>query len=119
MRGIRGATCLQANDAEEMREAVAELLGEMLARNGLTVDDVISVILTGTPDLTAAFPAAGARDFGFVDVPLLCAQEMNVDGALARVVRVLMHANLEVPRGDVHHVYLRGSEVLRTDLHSR
>lgn len=116
LRGIRGATCLAENDAAEMREAVHELLGEVMERNGLTSDDIISIILTGTPDLTCAFPAAGARDFGLVDVPLLCAQEMSVDGALARVVRILVHADLIGPRSQIQHVYLRGAEVLRQDL---
>lgn len=118
MRGIRGAVCLEANDAAEMREAVAELLATMLERNGLVADDVVSVILTATPDLDCAFPAAGARDFGFVDVPLLCAQEIGVAGALERVVRVLMHAETTLDRSAVQHVYLRGAEALRMDLHS-
>lgn len=118
MRGIRGATCLRENDAAEMREAVAELLAAMLERNGVSIDDVVSVVLTATPDLDCAFPAAGARDFGFVDVPLLCAQEIGVAGALARVVRVLMHAETDRPRASIEHVYLRGAQVLRADLHS-
>jgi chorismate mutase len=116
MRGIRGATCLSANDAEEMRGAVHELLASILERNGLHTDDLISIVLTATPDLTCAFPAAGARDFGLVDVPLLCAQEMDVDGALERTVRVLVHAESVVPRAQIQHVYLRGAEVLRQDL---
>lgn len=116
MRAIRGATCLTANDADDMRDAVAELLGEMLARNGITADSLISVILTATPDLTCAFPAAFAREVGMVDVPLMCAQEMDVDGALAKVVRVMMHAEISVPRADVKHVYLRGAEALRRDI---
>jgi chorismate mutase len=116
LRGIRGATCLAANDAAEMREAVGELLHAVMDRNELTADDIVSIILTGTPDLTCAFPAAGARDFGLVDVPLLCAQEMNVDGALERVVRILVHADTDMPRAEIQHVYLRGAEVLRQDL---
>lgn len=116
LRGIRGATCLSADDAAEMSEAVGELLTVMMQRNGLTPDHIISVILTGTPDLTCAFPAAGARSVGLVDVPLLCAQEMDVSGALQRVVRVLMHADLDRPRSEIAHVYLRGAEVLRQDL---
>lgn len=116
LRGVRGATCLAANDAEEMRDAVHELLGEMMQRNGLDADHVISVLLTGTPDLTCSFPAAGARDFGLIDVPLLCAQEMDVEGALPRVVRILMHVDIDVPRRQIQHVYLRGAEVLRQDL---
>lgn len=116
LRGIRGATCLSANDAAEMRDAVGELLGEIMSRNGFTAEEMVSVLLTGTPDLTCAFPAAGARDFGLVDVPLICAQEMDIDGALERVVRVLVHAELDMPRSAIQHVYLRGAEVLRTDL---
>ena len=85
-------------------------------RNELPVDDVISVIFTATPDITAGFPAAAARDVGFEDVPLLCASEIDVSGALPLVVRVLMHAELDVPRPDIQHVYLRGAEVLRMDL---
>lgn len=116
MRGIRGATCLQHDDAQEMADAVAELLAEMFARNNVRADDVVSVILTCTPDLTSAFPAAGARGFGLTDTPLMCAQEMNVEGALERVVRVLAHVESEIPRADIQHVYLRGAEVLRVDL---
>lgn len=116
LRGIRGATCLTANDAQEMGEAVAELLIEILRRNNLTNDDLVSVILTATPDLTCAFPAAGARAIGMVDIPLMCAQEMNVDGALERVVRVLVHAETDLPRAAISHVYLRGAEALRQDI---
>ncbi len=116
MRAIRGATCLSADDADEMKAAVVELLGAMLERNGVDQESLVSVILTGTPDLTSAFPAVGAREFGLVDVPLLCAQEMDVAGGLARTVRVLIHADLDVPRASVQHVYLRGAEVLRQDL---
>jgi chorismate mutase len=116
VRGIRGATCLQHDDASEMFEAVGELLGHMLQRNGISNDDVISVILTCTPDLTSAFPAAGARAFGLVDTPLMCAQEMDVRGALPRVVRILAHVETDTPRSEIEHVYLRGAEVLRQDL---
>lgn len=116
LRGIRGATHLIADDADEMRDAVVELLTVMLRRNDITADDIISVIFTATPDLSCAFPAAAARDVGFTDVPLLCASEIGVAGALPRAVRVLMHADLDVPRVDIQHVYLRGAEVLRRDL---
>ena len=116
VRGIRGATCLEHDDASEMFGAVGELLGHMLQRNRISNDDVISVILTCTPDLTSAFPAAGARAFGLVDTPLMCAQEMDVRGALPRVVRILAHVETVTPRGEIEHVYLRGAEVLRQDL---
>lgn len=116
VRGIRGATCLQRDDAMEMAEAVGELLGQMLERNRIDNDDVVSVILTCTPDLTSAFPAAGARAFGLLDTPLMCAQEMDVRGALPRVVRIMAHVETDTPRSDIEHIYLRGAEVLRQDL---
>lgn len=116
LRGIRGATCLTADDAEEMRDAVQELLREIVERNNLDADHLVSIVLTGTPDLTCAFPAAGVREYGLVDVPLLCAQEMDVAGALPLTVRVLVHADLDRPRSQIQHVYLRGAEVLRQDL---
>ena len=118
MRAIRGAVCLAADDPAEMRDAVGELLVAMLERNGVVTDDVVSVILTSTPDLTSAFPAAGARRVGFAEVPLLCAQEIDVAGALERVVRILMHVDTATPRPQIQHVYLRGAEVLRADLHT-
>lgn len=99
-----------------MTDAVVELVTAMLDENDISVDDAISVIFTATPDLTCAFPAAAARDLGFTEVPLLCASEIAVAGALPKVVRVLMHVETDRPRRDVQHVYLRGAEVLRQDL---
>jgi chorismate mutase len=116
VRALRGATQLQADDATEMNEAVAELLEELLRRNDLTADDVISVLFTATPDLHVQFPALGARRVGFGEVPLLCAQEIAVEGALPRVVRVLAHTETARTRSEMRHVYLRGTEVLRRDL---
>ncbi len=116
LRGVRGATRLSADDPAEMTDAVVELLGAILERNGLTTDDVVSVILTSTPDLRCAFPAAAAREAGFGDVPLMCAQEIDVTGALDRVVRVMAHVETDRTRAEVQHVYLRGAEVLRRDI---
>ena len=116
IRAIRGATCLTANNAEEMNEAVAELIDHIMMRNGIRSAQVISIFLTGTPDLTCAFPAAGIRTHGLTDVPLMCAQEMDVVGALERVVRIMTHVETELDRSEVQHVYLRGAEVLRADL---
>ncbi len=116
IRAIRGATCLSANSVEEMNQAVAELIDQMLNRNKVPEDAVISIFLTGTPDLTCAFPAAGIRIHGLTDVPLMCAQEMNVDGALERVVRIMAQVETDQSRSEVEHVYLRGAEVLRADL---
>ncbi len=116
IRAIRGATCLTANDVEEMNGAVAELIDQMLNRNKVSQDAVISIFLTGTPDLTCAFPAAGIRIHGLTDVPLMCAQEMNVDGALERVIRIMAQVETDQSRNEIEHVYLRGAEVLRADL---
>jgi chorismate mutase len=116
IRAIRGATQLTADDPDEMQEAVVELLAEMLKRNSLVIDDLVSVIFTSTPDLRSTFPAAAARTLGIGDVPLLCAQEIDVEGALPRVVRVMAQVALDRPRSEVSHVYLRGAEVLRQDL---
>jgi chorismate mutase len=117
LRAIRGATRLSADDPGEMTAAVTELVTAMLERNGIPGgDELISIVFTATPDLVCMFPAAAARGLGLGDVPLLCAQEIAVPGSLSRVVRVLAHADLEVSRAEVVHVYLRGAEVLRQDL---
>jgi chorismate mutase len=116
VRAIRGATQLQADDAAEMADAVVELLGAMLDRNGLDTDALISIVFTSTSDLVSTFPAAAARTLDIGDVPLLCARELEIDGALPRVVRVMAHVECDLPRADVQHVYTRGAEVLRRDL---
>lgn len=116
LRAIRGATCLQADDPQEMADAVAELFAEMVRVNGVSDDALVSILLTCTPDLVSAFPAAAVRTLGYGDVPLMCAQEMAVSGALPRVVRVMAHVDSSLSRAQVQHVYLRGAEVLRADL---
>lgn len=116
VRALRGATCLTADDQDEMHDAVVELLSQLMERNALTTDDLISVVFTATPDLHADFPAAAARRLDLGDVPLLCAQEIDVAGALPRVIRVLVHAESDLSRPQIVHVYLRGAEVLRKDL---
>ncbi len=116
LRGLRGATLLTADDKAEMLEAVTELVAEMMTRNAVDEAHVVSIIFTATPDIHSGFPAAAARTLGFQDVPLLCAQELDVDGAVPFAIRVLMHADLPLERSQVQHVYLRGSEVLRQDL---
>lgn len=116
MRAIRGATCLKQDDATEMAEAVTELLLEVMSRNSLATDDLVSVLFTSTPDLHSAFPAAAARGVGLADVPLICAQEIDVVGAMKRVVRVMVHAQTTATRSEIKHVYLRGAEALRQDI---
>jgi chorismate mutase len=116
VRAIRGATQVDADERDQILEATAELVTEVLARNNLRGDDLISAIFTVTNDLSAEFPAYAARKAGLADVPLLCATEIPVPGSMPRVIRMLAHVETELGRADVRHVYLRGAAALRTDL---
>ena len=116
VRAIRGATQVEANTAESIYAGVVELLSEILSANALTPQDVISVLFTSSPDLNAAFPAAYAREVGFQSVPLLCAVEIDVPGALARVLRVMIHCNTEQNSDQISHIYLHGAKALRRDI---
>jgi len=116
MRAFRGATMLTADDAVEMAEAVTELLAEMMRRNEIEHGHLVSVLFTATPDLHCAFPAAAARGVGMGDVPLICAQELDIVGAPEKVVRVMIHAESDRTLAQAEHVYLRGAIVLRQDL---
>jgi chorismate mutase len=116
VRAIRGATQVEANDRDAILTGSAELVLAVLERNQLVPDDLISAIFTVTPDLTADFPAYAARKAGLTDVPLLCATEIPVPGAMPRVVRMLAHVETPKQRLELRHVYLRGAAGLRTDL---
>jgi chorismate mutase len=116
VRAIRGAIQVSANERADILDGTTELVTEVMTRNGLVTDDVISVLFTATPDLTAEFPALAARKIGFDDVPLLCASELDVPSAMPRVVRLLMHVETDKPRSAVEHVYLRGAAALRLDI---
>lgn len=116
VRAVRGATQVDRDDRDEILEAVGELVTEVLARNELSTDDLISIVFTATPDVTAEFPAYAARLAGITDVPLLCASEIAVPGALPRVLRLLAHVETDRSRAELRHVYLRGAASLRTDL---
>ena len=116
VRALRGATQLETDDRAHLLESVQELVGEMVTANELEHDELISVVFTATPDLRSEFPALAARQLGIGDVPLLCAQEIDVEGAMPRVIRVLMHVDTERPRDQLRHVYLRGAVGLRRDL---
>jgi chorismate mutase len=87
-----------------------------MARNDTSPDDLISVLFTATPDLHSAFPAAAARGVGLADVPLICAQEIEVVGAMDKVVRVMVQVQTQKSRAEIKHVYLRGAEALRQDI---
>jgi chorismate mutase len=117
IRGVRGATTVARNGAVEVRDGTAELLRELIERNGIRGDDVASAIFTTTPDLDAEFPARAARALdGWRHVPLLCTREIPVPGALERCIRVLIHWNTERAQREVRHAYLHGAERLRPDL---
>ncbi|WP_298211656.1 chorismate mutase [Ferrimicrobium sp.] len=116
VRAVRGATTVDADTAEAIDENVRELVSAMLERNKLDKEQLISIFFTSTSDLHSMFPAAAARALGFGDVPLMCAQELDIDGAVARCVRVMMHVEDDRDRGLFHHVYLRGAMGLRDDL---
>ena len=115
VRAIRGATSVPEDTREAIHERTAELVRAVLERNGLTPDDLISVIFTSTDDLVADFPAAAARQVGLGAVPLICAREIPVPGALPSCVRLLAHANVPADR-PVQHVYLHDAVALRVDL---
>jgi chorismate mutase len=116
MLALRGATTLDVDDEGHMVERVQELLGEMLERNEVRHDDLVSILFTATDDLHCGFPALAARRMGLGDVPLICAQELDVDGATPRCIRVMMHLSSERERSQMRHVYLEGAKGLRDDL---
>ena len=116
LRAFRGATTVGDDSAEAIAEATAELVRELVTRNGLTTDDLVSAFFTVTPDLVSDFPARAARAAGWDDVPLLCTVEIPVAGALERCIRVLVHAESALSRDAVRHVYLRGARALRPDI---
>ncbi|MCH0567155.1 MULTISPECIES: chorismate mutase [unclassified Streptomyces] len=116
VRAVRGAVQLDQDEAGHMGERVGALLTAVLERNGLTADDLISVWFTATPDLHSDFPAAAARKLGITDVPLICAQELDVEGAMPRVVRVLAHVESDRDRAGITHVYLGAAAALRKDI---
>lgn len=116
VRAIRGATQIDADERELVLDAIAELLRDVLARNEVQPEDLISVIFTATPDLCSEFPAYAVRQIGITDVPMLCATEIDVPGAMPRVLRLLAHAYSDRPRSEIRHAYLRGAAALRIDL---
>lgn len=117
VRGIRGATTAIENSAEAIYEATSALLDAIIAENEVQPDDVASVLITMTQDLTAAFPAAAIRaKVGWQWVPLMCAQELVVPGSLQKCVRILIHMNTTRAQKDIVHVYLGDAVVLRPDL---
>ena len=116
VRAARGAIVVPSDTPEAVLGATERLLGQVLERNRVATDDLISILFTVTEDLRAAFPAGAARRMGLGAVPLLCAREIPVPGSLPSVVRLLAHFHSERALTDVEHVYLDGAESLRDDL---
>jgi chorismate mutase len=116
VRAVRGATRVDVDEREPILAATRELVTDLLDRNELKPQDVLSVVFTATRDLTAVAPALAARQLGLHDAALICAQEMWVEGSMPRVVRLLAHVETARRRDEVVNVYLRGTEVLRADV---
>ncbi|MBK9712792.1 MAG: chorismate mutase [Kouleothrix sp.] len=114
-RGIRGATTADANTREAILEATREMLTLLIEENGIEPDDIASAIFSTTPDLNAEFPAAAARQLGWLDTALLCTHEMAVPGSLERCIRVLIHWNTTRRVGEIRHAYIRGASSLRPE----
>lgn len=116
LRGIRGATTVDGNEASQIAERTREMLRLLVERNGVRPEDVASAIFTVTEDLDAAFPAVAARTLaGWDVVPLICAREIPVPGSLPRCVRVLLHWNTDREASEIRHAFLRGAAALRPD----
>ncbi|MBA2439607.1 MAG: chorismate mutase [Thermoleophilaceae bacterium] len=115
LRALRGATTVEENDAEAIVGATEELMRELIERNELAQEDLVSCLFTCTEDLNAEFPAVAARRVGLGAVPLLCSREIDVPGSLPRVIRVMLHCYAD-PAAPARHVYLREAVALRRDL---
>lgn len=119
VRGIRGATCVTKDDPQQIRDATRELVEQILERNQIVdFDEIISAIFTTTADLKSTFPAEAARHIGMNLVPLLCAQEIPVEGSMPLCIRVLLHVNTDRSPAQIEHVYLREAQKLRPDMKS-
>src|SRR5215208_832876 len=115
LRALRGAITVEANEPEAILSATEELVHALMERNALDAEHIVSCIFTCTSDLDAEFPAVAARNLGLSSVPLLCAKEIDVPGALPRVIRLLLHCYSD-PETEPRHVYLKEAESLRRDL---
>jgi chorismate mutase len=116
VRALRGATTIDSDTPKQVKERISALLAEMLERNGVDHEDLISIVFTATSDVVSMFPATAARQLGLGDVPLLCARELDIVGATPLCLRVLMHLMTTRSRSELHHVYLEGARELRDDL---
>jgi chorismate mutase len=116
VRAVRGAIQLDVDEREHVLSSTRELVTAVLEANDIDLADVISVWFTATPDVRSEFPAVAARELGMGDIPLMCTQELDVVGAMPRVIRLMAHVNTGLQRSEIIHVYLRGAAALRRDL---
>ena len=115
--GIRGATTADANTSEAVLKSTADLLAKLVEKNKINTDDIVHVIFTVSPDITADFPAKGARiKLGWDTVPMICAQELDVPSSVKYCIRVLITAYSALPKSEIQHLYLKNSAKLRPDL---
>jgi chorismate mutase len=116
VRGVRGATTVDEDTVAQVTERSQELMRTLMESNGLVEDDIVSVLFTATADVTSTFPATAIRAIGFGAVPLLCAAEIAVPGAMPLCIRVLLHVHTTRSRHEIRHIYLHGAQGLRDDL---
>lgn len=115
--GVRGATTADSNTSEDIHSSTVELVKTLIKVNQINKDDIVHVIFTVSPDITADFPAKGARiSLGWDDVPMICAQEIDVPLKIKYCIRVLITTYLNIPKNKVKHIYLRSAAQLRPDL---
>jgi len=113
---IRGATTCENDSKEEITRATQELVSAILDKNSIAQKHIVSMLFTATPDLVSEFPATAARSLGLDDVPLMCAQELNVTGSMPRCIRVMIHIDADRQKSDIHHIFLGNAKALRKDL---
>ncbi|MEK3853354.1 chorismate mutase [Cytobacillus sp. FSL H8-0458] len=119
IRGVRGAVTVDKNCEAEILEATELLIRQMIRENNIVSEDVASVFISVTEELTAAFPAKAMRSIeGWTYVPVMCMNEIPVEGSLPNCIRVMMHVNTEAPQQNIRHIYLRGAIKLRPDLNT-
>ena len=116
VRAVRGAIQVERDERQAILDGASQLVQAVMSRNEIEPDQLISILFTATPDLSAEFPAYAARQLGFSDVPLICARELEIEGSMPRVVRMMAHVETELSRQGVTHVYLHGAAALRRDL---
>ncbi len=115
-RAIRGATTVENNNKNEILLYTEQLLKKIIEDNNINIEDIISIFFTATKDIDAEFPAVAAREIGLTNVPLMCAQEIDVSGSLQKCIRIMVYVNTDKKLEDFNHIYLREAERLRPDL---